>query len=169
MRTVRQARLEQPSIRGKPPRGGSACPIFNETARRARRWPYGAINPNPRRSPMIKHTSLALAAAVLLAGASVASAATMSSTTPHDTLSLSSTQQKTAWHDLYMKSLSQKGPSGFTAKVGEALPSSITTAPVNSKAASDVPALKPYNFAMLQSKLVIVNPKDHKIADVITR
>ena len=37
------------------------------------------------------------------------------------------------------------------------------------KAASDVPALKPYNFAMLQKKLVIVNPSDHKIAEVITR
>jgi len=118
---------------------------------------------------MIKQPSLALAAAVLLAGASGASATTMSSTKPADTLNLTTTQQKAAWHDLYMKSLSQKGPSGFTAKVGETLPSSITTAPVTEKAASAVPALKPYNFAMLQSELVIVNPNDHKIAEVITR
>ena len=43
------------------------------------------------------------------------------------------------------------------------------TAPVTAKAASDVPALKPYKFAKEQKKLVIVNPSDQKIADVITR
>ena len=49
------------------------------------------------------------------------------------------------------------------------VPNTVTTAPITSKAASDVPALKPYNFAMLQHKLVIVNPADKKIAEVITR
>jgi len=37
------------------------------------------------------------------------------------------------------------------------------------KASSDVPALKLYHFVMLQKKLLIVNPSDHKIAGVITR
>jgi hypothetical protein len=31
------------------------------------------------------------------------------------------------------------------------------------------PALEPYQFAMLQKKLVIANPNDRKIADVIAR
>jgi hypothetical protein len=86
-----------------------------------------------------------------------------------DTLSLNAQQQTKAWHDLYMPSLNQKTPPGFNASVGATMPSSIVTAPVTAKAASDVPELKPYRFAMVQKKLVIVNPSDQKIADVITR
>jgi hypothetical protein len=82
---------------------------------------------------------------------------------------MSSTQQHTAWKDLYVKSLNQKAPSGFNATVGAVVPSGVKIAPVTSKAASDVPALKSYNFAMLQHKLLIVNPSDKKITEVITR
>jgi len=87
----------------------------------------------------------------------------------NDTLKLSKTEQSKAWHDLYTPSLNQKTPAGFSATVGAAVPSGVVTAPVTAKAASDVPALKPYKFAMVQKKLVIVNPSDQKIADVITR
>ncbi len=126
---------------------------------------------------MKPRTSIALAAAALLSGVSAASAAGMQQSngganmapTASDTLSLSSTQQKTAWKDLYTVSLNQKAPSGFSAVTGAVVPNTVTTAPITSKAASDVPALKPYNFAMLQHKLVIVNPADKKIAEVITR
>ena len=131
-------------------------------------------------------TSIALAAAVLVGGVAAASAAGMqpantSSASPNasaaikmappagDTLSLSTTQQRAAWKDLYVKSLDQQGPSGFNAAVGAVVPDSVKIAPITSKAASDVPALKPYNFAMLQHKLLIVNPGDKKIAEVITR
>ena len=62
-----------------------------------------------------------------------------------------------------------EGARGFSAVAGAVVPNSITTAPITTKAASDVPALKPYHFAMLQHKLVIVNPSDKKIAEVITR
>jgi Protein of unknown function (DUF1236) len=115
---------------------------------------------------MKKQTSIALAAAVLLSGVTGASAATMSKAS--DTLNLSSTQQKTAWRDLYMPSLNQTAPSGFNAIVGAVVPNSVTTAPVPSKAADSVPSLRPYDFAILQKKLVIVNPSDKKIAGVIT-
>jgi subtilisin family serine protease len=118
---------------------------------------------------MKKQTSIALAAAALLAGATAASAATTSnSVKASDTLSLTSIQQKTAWRDLYMPSLNQTAPSGFNATVGAVVPNSVTMAPVSSKAASAVPSLKPYDFAMVQKKLVIVNPSDKKIVEVIT-
>jgi hypothetical protein len=118
---------------------------------------------------MKKQTSIALAAAVLLSGVTAASAATMSnSAKASDTLSLSSTQQKTAWRDFYMPSLNQNAPSGFNAIVGAVVPNSVTTAPVPSKAASAIPTLRPYDFAILQKKLVIVNPSDKKITEVIT-
>jgi len=120
-------------------------------------------------------TSVVLAtAAVLLVGVAAASAGGIPSSNTmsppaKDTLMLSNAQQKTAWRDLYTKALSQSAPSGFDATVGAVVPNGVTTAPVPAKAASDVPALKPYNFAMLQKKLVIVNPSDHKIAEVITQ
>jgi hypothetical protein len=122
-------------------------------------------------------TAIALVAVVSLAGISAASAANMPNASAatkmerpaSDTLSLSSPQQKIAWHDLYVKSLNQKAPSGFEATIGAVVPSKVKIAPVTSKAASDVPALRPYDFAMLQHKLLIVDPGDKKIAEVITR
>ena len=62
----------------------------------------------------------------------------------------------------------QKAPSGFNATVGAIVPSTLKTEPVPSKAATSVPALKSFNFAMVDGKLLIVNPSDKKIVDVIS-
>jgi len=86
-----------------------------------------------------------------------------------DTLSLSDAQRQAAWQDLYMDSLNQSTPPGFDAVVGATVPNTIVIVPVTAQAGSDVPALKPYSFAMVQKKLVIVNPSNRKIADVIAR
>jgi hypothetical protein len=40
---------------------------------------------------------------------------------------------------------------------------------VTTRAANDVPALNPYRFAMMEHKLMIINPSDGKIAEVIAR
>jgi hypothetical protein len=124
---------------------------------------------------MKHHKVLALAAALLLAGVTAASAASMTKSSAagtakspaSDSLTLSTAQQKTAWSDLYMGSLNQNAPAGFTAAAGAVLPKSVTAAPVTAKAARAVPALRPYDFATVQKKLVIVNPTDRKIAEVI--
>ena len=86
---------------------------------------------------------------------------------PADLLTLSNAQQKTAWQDLYMDSLNQNTPPGFDLVVGATVPNTIVIAPVTAQAGGDIPALKPYSFAMVQKKLVIVNPSNRKIADVI--
>jgi hypothetical protein len=113
----------------------------------------------------------AVAAASLLASVALASATTMNETNSKssDMLSLPTSQQRIAWRDLHMNLPDQKGPPGFTVKIGAVVPNSVSTAPVTAKAASDVPTLKPYRFAMLRSNLVIINPSDHRIAEVITR
>jgi hypothetical protein len=119
--------------------------------------------------------SIALAAAVLLSGVTAASAAwwhSSSSSTmakpASDTFSLNSTGQKMAWKDLSTEASQQNVPSGFNATVGSVVPSTLKIEPVPSKAAKDVPSLRPYDFAMVQGKLLIVNPSDKKIVDVIT-
>jgi Protein of unknown function (DUF1236) len=84
------------------------------------------------------------------------------------TLSLTSMQQKTAREDLNSKTSKQNAPSGFQATVGAVVPTTVKIDPVPSKAATDIPALKSYDFAVVQGKLLIVNPSDKKIAEVIT-
>jgi hypothetical protein len=86
-----------------------------------------------------------------------------------DALTLSEAQRKMAWQDLYMDSLNQNTPPGFDAVVGTTVPNTIVIAPVTAQAGSDVPALKPYSFAMVQKKLVIVNPSNRKITNVIAQ
>jgi hypothetical protein len=127
---------------------------------------------------MKKYTSIAAVAALLLAGVAAASAAPMLpaglpaggkiAPPAHDTLNLTSAQQKTAWKDLYMKFLNQPAPSGYQVTVGAEVPKNIATGRMTAKATGDVPALKPYRFAQLENKLVIINPTDGKIADVIS-
>jgi hypothetical protein len=128
---------------------------------------------------------LGLAAALLLAGTAAASAAgTSTSTTSHmtnpsastsglanpthDTLSLSSTQQKSAWKDLNAQASNQSAPSGFQPMIGAMVPGTIKTQPMPSKVATDIPSLKSYDFAKVDGKLLIVNPSDKKVAEVIS-
>jgi hypothetical protein len=145
---------------------------------------------------MNKPSLAALSLAVLVAGVSAASAGpamsrdnanapaakTQSNKTPSnktqstnapaqsgDTLTLSDAQRKLAWQDLYMDSLNQNTPPGFDAVVGATVPNTTLITPVTAQAGGDVPALKPYSFAMVQKKLVIVNPSNRKIANVIAQ
>jgi Flp pilus assembly protein TadD len=120
-------------------------------------------------------TALALVAAVLLSGATVASAAEMSNASststlksPDDMLSLSTAQRKTAWNDLRTTAGKQTAPSSFSAKIGSVVPSTLKLESIPTRAARDVPSLRPYDFAMVQGKLLIVNPSDKKIVEVIT-
>jgi Protein of unknown function (DUF1236) len=124
---------------------------------------------------MMKQVSMALAAGLLVAGVSTASAAGMQSSTAttkmshpaSDTLSLTSTQRKMAWNDLHSQATEQKAPANFKETVGAIVPSTIKIEPVPSKATSNGPALKSYDFARVNGKLLIVNPSDKKVAEVI--
>jgi hypothetical protein len=126
-------------------------------------------------------TRLAIVAAIVMSGLSVAAAAgndaskTMSKSPSSqamatDTVVLSKQQQKDAWQDIKALATKQKAPAGFTATVGTVVPSKLDTHPVPVSTANKVPVLRPYQYAMLDSnKLLIVNPSDRKIADVITQ
>ena len=124
---------------------------------------------------MKRSASLVLAAMLVMSGATAASAASHMSRTSNkmsrasDTLSLSGDQQKSIWNDVGMHAKNESAPSGFNAAVGTAVPNSMSTHPMPRQAARDVPAAKPYRYAMAQDKVLIVNPSDHKIADVVTK
>ena len=132
---------------------------------------------------------LAIVAVALLSGLSVAGAAgngasktganamsNTSSSTPSPqamataTVVRSKQQQKDAWRDIKALATKEKAPAGFTAMVGAVVPSKLDTHPVPVSTANKVPVLRPYQYAMLDTnKLLIVNPSDHKIADIITQ
>jgi len=123
---------------------------------------------------MKRSASLVLAAMLALSGATAASAAShmsrMSKTTrASDTLNLSGNQQKSIWNDVSRHAANQNAPAGFNAAVGTAVPNGLSTYPIPRQAARDVPAAKPYRYAMTENKVLIVNPTDHKIADVVTK
>ncbi|MGY4476981.1 DUF1236 domain-containing protein [Bradyrhizobium sp. USDA 3364] len=118
---------------------------------------------------------LAVAALLALSGVSAAAAKPMSGhagnrmSAASDTLQLSDAQQKSIWNDVSSHASNQTAPSGFDATVGAAVPSNVSTHPLPRQARRDVPAVRPYRYAMMQDKVLIVNPSDHKIADVVSK
>jgi hypothetical protein len=124
---------------------------------------------------MKRSASLVLAAVLALSGATAATAASHMSKTSKmskgasDTLTLSGGQQKSIWNDVSTHASNQSAPAGFNAAVGTAVPKDLSTYPLPRQAARDVPAAKPYRYAMTDNKVLLVNPSDHKIADVVTK
>ncbi len=86
----------------------------------------------------------------------------------NDQLNLTSTQRAEIWQNLSNQA-KETPPAGFTPKVGEAVPSSIRVQPLPGSVSSQVPAVKSYDFAMLQNEVLIVDPTSKKIVDVISR
>ena len=109
----------------------------------------------------------ALLSGALLAAAP-ASAALFSSSHAKagDSLTLSSQQQKTAWDDLNGMAASN-APASFQPSTSSALPSTVAVHAIPSKTANAVPALRPYDYAKVDGKLLIVNPRDMMFAEVI--
>ena len=121
---------------------------------------------------MKMQTAIAITAAVLLCGATAASAADAATThssmaTPASSVNLTSSQQKTAWNDM-KSAATQKAPSGFTAMQGATVPNSVKLSAIPAKTTRDLPSLRSYDFAKINGKLLIVNPHSKTVADVIT-
>jgi hypothetical protein len=112
-------------------------------------------------------TVTALVAAVLLSGVTAASAASAMKPRAQDTLDLTSAQQKMAWNDLDHAS-NQTAPSGFAADAGAKVPATVKISAVPNKASRDLSQLRAYDFAKVGGKILIVNPSDRKVAEVIT-
>jgi hypothetical protein len=111
---------------------------------------------------------LVLTAIALLGSAGLSLAAT-TPRQPADQLNLTETQQKKAYDDLYMQPFAQTPPPGFKPAIGAVIPHSIAMGRMPPKAVAAVPALSDYRFAMIKNEILVVNPSDDKIADVISR
>lgn len=109
----------------------------------------------------IKNTTQSVAAPV--------APATPEGLSTSDKVSLTSKQQSAAWRDITQQARKEEPPANFTAKVGAVVPSTLMTYPVPMTASDEVPSLRRYQYALLKNnKLLIINPNDEKVADVIT-
>jgi Protein of unknown function (DUF1236) len=123
----------------------------------------------------MKQTMMALSAAILLSGLAAAPAAGMSQWSSHstmgraarDTLRLTSSERRSAWKDLRGQVATENEPRSFNVTVGAVVPTTLKIEPVPGKVTGAIPALRPYDFALVRGKLVIVNPADKKIVEVI--
>lgn len=114
---------------------------------------------------------LLLGAAVIafVATPVLAATATTGMSSQADALKLTSAQRHDIYQDVRKQKTSETAPAGFTAKVGEAVPSSIKINPLPASATKQVPAVKSYDFAMLNHKVLLVNPNSKKIVDIVTQ
>ena len=83
-------------------------------------------------------------------------------------LSLSAAQRRAVWNDLSKQATNQNA-AGFVATIGTFVPNTVKIEPMLSKVTANNPSLKPYDFAMVDHKLVIVDPSNKVIADVLSK
>jgi len=55
------------------------------------------------------------------------------------------------------------------AEIGTFVPNTVKIEPMPSKVTANNPSLQPYDFAMVNHKLVIVDPSNKVIADVLSK
>ena len=67
------------------------------------------------------------------------------------------------------QAVKESPPAGFKAEIGKVVPSSIKLQPMPKQVSEQVPAVKSFDFAMLQDQLLIVDPTSKKVIDIITQ
>jgi hypothetical protein len=85
-----------------------------------------------------------------------------------DTIILSAAQRRVVWNDLCKQATNQNA-AGFDATTGTFVPNAVKIEPLPSKVTAKNPSLRPYDFAMVNHKLVIVDPSNKVIADVLSK
>jgi hypothetical protein len=107
-----------------------------------------------------------LVALALLSGAAAALAAAPKAS---DQLTLTSAQEHAIFQSAVKQDVDMKAPAGFTPSLGAKVPAKIGLHTFPADVAAEMPALKPYEYAMVDSKVIIVNPMDRKVVDVVTQ
>ena len=111
----------------------------------------------------------AVAAALLLCSIAGASAAeTGPFLVASDDFVLTGAQEQLLWQRIGRTVSSTTAPSGLIAAVGATLPASVALHALPATVTRQIPAVRPYKYATLGEALLIINPTDRVIVDVIT-
>jgi hypothetical protein len=100
---------------------------------------------------------------------SAGASTTTGAATTNDRLNLTSAQRHELWQSISKQAAKENAPAGFMAKVGGAVPSSIKLELLPPTLTSQIPAVKSYDYALMQNDLLIVDPTSKKIVDIITQ
>ena len=118
---------------------------------------------------MQSHRRYAVAVLLLLCSYGVAAAAEAQSPfRASDDFALTGAQESLIWHAVSRQSGQGGRASGFNASLYTALPSSIVLHDLPSKVTGQIPMLRPYKYATWGDALLIINPADRRIVDIIT-
>ena len=116
-------------------------------------------------------TAIALIASVGIAAAGGTGAGPRwihSGTSASNNLILSSAQKQTISQTMFNGQAERNdAPVGFSASIGQVLPNSVTLHSLPSNVASQVPAVRNYSYATVEKEILIVNPNDRKVVDII--
>ena len=82
-------------------------------------------------------------------------------------LDLTTAQRAEIWRRLGNQQATN-APPGFQPKVGAAVPASVQLKTLPSSVSNQVPQVQSYDYAMVQSQLLIVDPATKKIVSIIT-
>jgi hypothetical protein len=82
-------------------------------------------------------------------------------------LDLSNAQRAEIWKRLGNQQTTDT-PPGFQPKVGATVPASMQLRSLPNSVSSQVPQVQSYNYAMVQSQLLIVDPATNRIVSIIT-
>src|SRR5262249_45177183 len=113
----------------------------------------------------------AVAAVLLLCSIATASAAgTGPFLVASDDLVLTGAQEHLLWQRLGARTAARnaRAPSGLIAATGPTPPASVALHALPATVTRQIPAARPYKYATLDKTLLIVNPIDRVIVDVIT-
>jgi hypothetical protein len=117
---------------------------------------------------MQSHRRYAVAVLMLLCSCGVAAAAErLSPFRASDDFVLTGAQESLIWHAVSRQSGQGANTSGFNASLYTAVPSSIVLHSLPSAVTGQIPMVRPYEYATQGGALLIVNPADRKIVDII--
>jgi hypothetical protein len=89
---------------------------------------------------------------------------------PSDNLYLSAAQERAAWNGLSSVGTQQIPPDSFSLPgKGATIPAGVDTQPIPAPVAARVPALRGYQFTRVSDRVVIVNPTNHRVVEVISQ
>ena len=107
-----------------------------------------------------------IAVLALLTSAGVAIAADTGATSK-DQLSLTNAQQKEIWQSVSKQNMKDTTPAGFRPAIGTVVPGSMKLHALPGDATRQVPAVRSYDYVMVQNDVLLIDPTSKKIVDII--
>jgi Protein of unknown function (DUF1236) len=118
---------------------------------------------------MQSHRRYAVAALLLVSSCGFAAAAEVRAPfRASDDFVLTGAQESLIWHSVGRQRTNRaNAPSAFEPSIYAAVPSSIVLRTLPAAVTGQVPMVRPYKYVTLGDALLIINPADRKIVDII--